>query len=137
VIVVFDSNIWVSALRFGGVPMAALRTAFVRHTIASCEEIEAEVVGVLHLKFGWDSESTAKTLKGYLDGSLPVQLSGSLQNVCRDPNDEMVLECASIAGATHIVSGDKDLISLKTYSGISIITAREYLDQFGKAPALT
>jgi putative PIN family toxin of toxin-antitoxin system len=136
VIVVFDSNIWISALRFGGIPMTALRAAFVRHTIASCEEIETEVVRVLNTKFGWDSESAAKTLKGYLDGSLRVQLSGSIQNVCRDPNDDMVLECALVAGATHIVSGDKDLISLKTYSGISILTAREYIEQFGKAPAL-
>jgi predicted nucleic acid-binding protein len=38
--------------------------------------------------------SAAKTLKGYLDGSLQVQISGNLQNVCRDPNDDMVLECA-------------------------------------------
>jgi predicted nucleic acid-binding protein len=48
----------------------------------------------------------------------------------------MVLECALVAGAAHIVSGDKDLLSLKSYSGISILTAREYLDQFGKAPSL-
>lgn len=80
--------------------------------------------------------SAAKTLKGYLDGSLQVQISGNLQNVCRDPNDDMVLECALVAGATHIVSGDKDLISLKTYSGISILTARECIEQFGNAPAL-
>ncbi len=75
-------------------------------------------------------------MKGYLDGSLRVQLSGSLQDVCRDPNDDMVLECALLAGATHIVSGDKDLVSLKVYSGISIVTAREYLERFGKAPTL-
>ena len=135
-LIVFDSNIWISALRFGGVPMAALRTAFVHHTIASCEEIETEVVRVLNAKFGWDSVSAAKTLKGYLNGSLQVQISGSLQNVCRDRNDNMVLECALVAGATHIVSGDKDLISLKTYSGISILTARECIEQFGNAPAL-
>ena len=136
-IVVFDSNIWVSALRFGGVPMAALRTAFVRHTIASCEEIEAEVVRVLNLKFDWDSVSATKTMNGYLDGSLRVQVTARLQNVCRDPFDDMVLECALVAGAAHIVSGDKDLLSLRSYSGISILTAREFLERFGKAPTLS
>jgi putative PIN family toxin of toxin-antitoxin system len=116
--------------------MAALRTAFVQHTIASCEEIEAEVVRMLNAKFGWDSMSAAKTMNGYLNGSLRVQISGSLQDVCRDPNDNMVLECALVAGAAHIVSGDKDLLSLKIYLGISILTAREYLERFGKAPTL-
>ena len=43
----------------------------------------------------------------------------------------MVLECALVAGASFIVSGDRDLLVLKTYSGISIMTAREYLDQPG------
>jgi putative PIN family toxin of toxin-antitoxin system len=116
--------------------MAALRTAFVQHTIASCEEIEAEVVRVLYAKFGWDSVSAAKTMNGYLDGSLRIQITGRLRNICRDPNDDMVLECALVAGAAHIVSGDKDLLSLKIYSGISILTAREYLERFGKAPTL-
>jgi putative PIN family toxin of toxin-antitoxin system len=136
VTVVFDSNIWISALRFGGIPMAALSSAFVHHTIASCDEIESEVVRALNAKFGWDSANAAKIMNGYLDGSLRVQITGSLQDVCRDANDDMVLECALVAGAAHIVSGDKDLLSLKSYSGISILTAREYLDQFGKAPSL-
>jgi predicted nucleic acid-binding protein len=42
----------------------------------------------------------------------------------------MVLECALIGGAELIVSGDKDLLTLKAYSGISIITPRAYLDLF-------
>jgi putative PIN family toxin of toxin-antitoxin system len=116
--------------------MAALSSAFVHHTIASCDEIESEVVRALNAKFGWDSANAAKIMNGYLDGSLRVQITGSLQDVCRDANDDMVLECALVAGAAHIVSGDKDLLSLKSYSGISILTAREYLDQFGKAPSL-
>jgi putative PIN family toxin of toxin-antitoxin system len=136
VTIVLDSNLWISALRFGGIPVAALRTAFVQHTIASCEEIEAEVVRVLNAKFGWDSLSAANTMNGYLNGSLRVQISGSLQDVCRDRNDNMVLECALVAGAAHIVSGDKDLLSLKIYSGISILTAREYIELFGKGAAL-
>lgn len=39
----------------------------------------------------------------------------------------MVLECAIVAGAEIIVSGDKDLLVLNPYEGIRILTAAEFL----------
>jgi len=126
-IVVFDSNIWISALRFGGIPMAALRSAYLNHTIACCDEIEAEVLRVLKVKFGWNVESAAIMMSRYLDGGPRISISGTLKNVCRDPNDDMVVECALIAKAQVIVSGDKDLLALGAYSGISILTPAAYL----------
>ncbi len=72
----------------------------------------------------------------YADSARFIQISGNLIGVCRDPKDGIVLECAIVAGATHIVSGDKDLISLNTYSGISILTPREFLELFGRAPTV-
>jgi predicted nucleic acid-binding protein len=36
-----------------------------------------------------------------------------------------VLACAIAANAQFIVSGDRDLLSLKTYRGITIVSAAE------------
>ena len=47
--------------------------------------------------------------------------------ICRDPKDDMFLECAASCGAKYIVSGDDDLLSLQEMEGIQIITAKEYL----------
>jgi predicted nucleic acid-binding protein len=55
---------------------------------------------------------------------------GSVKNICRDPNDDMVLECAVRAGAKAIVTGDKDLLTLGEYEGIRIVTPRTFLDEF-------
>jgi predicted nucleic acid-binding protein len=41
----------------------------------------------------------------------------------------MVLECAVLSGAQTIVSGDKDLLALRTYQGIRIITPVQYLSR--------
>jgi putative PIN family toxin of toxin-antitoxin system len=41
--------------------------------------------------------------------------------VCRDLKDNKFLECAESIRAHYIISGDKDLLSLKEYNGISII----------------
>jgi predicted nucleic acid-binding protein len=49
----------------------------------------------------------------------------------RDPDDLILLECAKAAGAEAIITGDKDLLTLKKYEGIPIITAREALEKLG------
>jgi len=44
-----------------------------------------------------------------------------------DPDDNRVLECAVTARADVIISGDKHLLKLQTYSGIDIMSARDFL----------
>lgn len=48
--------------------------------------------------------------------------------VCRDPDDDAVLALGCAAQADIIVSGDDDLLVLKTYQGIRIVTPAEALD---------
>jgi predicted nucleic acid-binding protein len=48
-------------------------------------------------------------------------------HICRDPKDDMFLECAALAGADVLVTGDKDLLSLGTYGSTKIITPLEYV----------
>ena len=45
----------------------------------------------------------------------------------RDPDDVHVLACAVSAKADAIVTGDKDLLTLKSFEGIPIIDAAEAL----------
>jgi predicted nucleic acid-binding protein len=42
-------------------------------------------------------------------------------NVCRDEADNRVLECALDGSADSIVTGDNDLLDLKTFKGIRIV----------------
>jgi putative PIN family toxin of toxin-antitoxin system len=52
-----------------------------------------------------------------------------------DPDDDHVLACAFAAQADLIVSGDSDLLNLKSYHGIPIVAAAEALERI--APART
>ena len=47
--------------------------------------------------------------------------------VTRDPDDDHVLACALAAQANLIVSGDKDLLDLREYQGIPILTTADAL----------
>ena len=48
----------------------------------------------------------------------------AVPRVCRDPHDDMFLSAALAGGADAIVSEDRDLLSLKTYEGITICAAQ-------------
>lgn len=65
---------------------------------------------------------------GLLDCALVVSDLPAIAPVCRDPNDDHVLAAAVAADADYIVTGDADLLALRTYQGIQIVTVREFLD---------
>lgn len=51
---------------------------------------------------------------------VPVQIPPTIQN---DPADDQVLAVAVASSADVIVSGDADLLNLKSFQGIDILTA--------------
>jgi putative PIN family toxin of toxin-antitoxin system len=128
VIVVLDSGIWISAMHFGGTPLRALERALAVDQLAYCDEIRTEVIRVLTDKLGWEKTRATTSLRLYLRGALRTMVKGELHGVCRDPNDDMVFECAVTARARVIVSGDKDLLTVKDYRNIRILSARQYVD---------
>jgi putative PIN family toxin of toxin-antitoxin system len=56
-----------------------------------------------------------------------VPYLGTIKGVCRDTDDEKILECAVLGDVDFIISGDSDLLSLEEFRGIPILTASEYL----------
>ncbi len=52
--------------------------------------------------------------------------------ICRDPDDNKFIECAVDSRAIYIVSGDKDLLDIKKYKDIKILTAKEFCDMYIK-----
>ncbi|MCB1863728.1 MAG: putative toxin-antitoxin system toxin component, PIN family, partial [Gammaproteobacteria bacterium] len=49
-------------------------------------------------------------------------------HVCRDPKDDKFLELAINGQASHIVTGDQDLLVLHPFHNIQIITPANYLE---------
>jgi len=46
--------------------------------------------------------------------------------VVADPDDDVFLRCAVVAGAACVVSGDRHLLDLGGYAGIPILTVRDF-----------
>ncbi|MEW6681830.1 MAG: putative toxin-antitoxin system toxin component, PIN family [Nitrospirota bacterium] len=59
-----------------------------------------------------------------------LQVVGNVQEpVCRDPDDDAILVCAVEGHGRYLITGDHDLLVLKEYRGIRILTARHYLER--------
>ena len=126
--VVFDTNVLVSALVFpGGRGEAALqRIVEERDELIVSKPILDELLGILARKFARDAEQLAHVAVFISELGRTVKPRGKIRMLKDDP-DNRILECA-IAGDAHaIVTGDKQLLDLKEYRGVRLLTLREYL----------
>ena len=93
-----------------------------------------ELAEKLELKLGFSPEQAVETLADYLGFLRVVAIPKLLHALLRDPDDNMVLECAVGGNAQYIVTGDKDLLVLKTFRGVQIPRASEFLKVPAKTP---
>jgi putative PIN family toxin of toxin-antitoxin system len=129
-IVVLDTNVWISALQFSrqdGTVYRALERAIGVDTIAICPEMEEEIERTLRERFSWPSSRIDAVLPAMLGNAISVTISGTVK-ICRDPKDDMILECSERANARVIVTGDKDLLALESYKLSRIVNPASYLE---------
>ena len=126
--VVFDTNILVAALVFpgGGGEAAVRRILDEQDQLVLSKPILDELLGVLARKFSRDAEELARAALFLSDLSLAVRPRKRL-HVVKDEPDNRVLECAVASRADVIVTGDKNLLELREYRGVRIVSLREYL----------
>ncbi|MBI5438312.1 MAG: putative toxin-antitoxin system toxin component, PIN family [Nitrosomonadales bacterium] len=74
--------------------------------------------------------TAAQMLRNYQRLSTTVTARQLAQQVSRDADDDSVLACALAAQVDLIVSGDADLLVLKQFQGIRIVTAAQALKSF-------
>lgn len=126
---VLDTNVLISAYVFpGGTPEAAYRLALEgRLEIGTSRTLLAEFGRVLDGKFGWIPDRVEAAVGQLTRIAVVVEPSDAVQVVTADPADDRVLEAARAFGADVIVSGDRHLLDLGTWSGIEILSPADFL----------
>jgi putative PIN family toxin of toxin-antitoxin system len=128
---VFDTNVLISAFLFPtSTPRRAVDFALDYGKLLISLPLLRELYGVLQYpKF--DDYATPAQRMQFVDllttvGTLTT-ITAQFQ-VARDPKDNLVLELAVSGGASVIVSGDSDLLTLGRYDSIPIRTPAQFLD---------
>lgn len=127
--VVADTNIYISALEFGGTPERFLRLAEAGgFQLVLSDAIMTELAKVLRSdKFRWPEEEIAKARRQIARFTERVAPTETLDIVKADPPDNRILECAAEAQADYIVSGDKHLLRLKQFGNAPIVKVADFM----------
>lgn len=138
---VVDASILVSAFLFpGSVPGRVLKLAadgvFVMHlSPILIEETRRSLCSArLRKSYGHDDGDVLPWTNDL--GGMGKVFSGSLPEigaVCRDADDDHVIATAVAVGAEVIVTGDRDLLTLRQFRSIRMLTARAFLDEISPA----
>jgi putative PIN family toxin of toxin-antitoxin system len=126
--VVFDTNIYISAF---AIPGSSAEQAY-RPAISGSFKlftsiaILTELANTLRSKFDWSEEKTRQLLRSLANVATVLKTQPHL-HVLRDEADNRILECAHLARADAIVTGDRHLLSLGLFEDIPIIKLVDFL----------
>ena len=144
VVAVVDTSVLVSAfLNPGGFPARVLAAAQRRRfTLVTSAPLLEELREVLSRPRLTRARNTTPAdadvfVQSIADAASQVPVSDTLQ-LCRDPDDDVLLETAIVGGATHIVSRDEDitrdleLLAQLEKRGIKAMTVSRFLAEVGE-----
>ena len=134
--IVIDSNVFVSSFFWKGNPRKIFdRVLDGYDELIITDEIISEIKYVMSKeKFDASTHEIEDYLKIIENNSQKITYDYKDNNISRDPDDDKILQCGIEGKVGFIISGDKDLLVLKEYSGIKILSPREYLEIVEKSP---
>lgn len=131
--VVVDTNVLVSGIVFRGNPHQILQAVIDRRIQAiSSKTLLAELTEILSKKMDY-SPDKIRQITDQLEDLIEIVQPEKIIEVCRDTDDNRVLEAAAAGKSDFIVTGDKDLLVLKKYKTIRILTPAEFVDHISIA----
>ena len=135
--VVFDTNVVLSGILWGGKPQLALEAIQQGYaTLVGSEALLAELESVLsRAKFAPKLAEASRTVpqlieryRAMIEIIIPADVGRVIPN---DPKDDMVIACAVGGNVDIIASGDRHLLGLGQYADIRIITVDDFLNEIG------
>lgn len=125
--VVIDTNVWLSALYFSGNPAKVVHLAEEKKIVSLTSEfILDELKEKMVIDFHTPTFAAYATISYIQSISEAVPTKG-IDFGLRDEDDNLVLETAISGRCQFLITGDKDLLSLKEYNGIKVVTPTQFL----------
>ena len=129
--IVFDSNIYISAFVLPGSQAERAITKVIEDNaqLIISKDIVSEILRILSTKFNRDKEALSRTALYLSDIARTVKPARKIK-ILKDDPDNRILECAVTGRAGIIVTGDKNILKLKIYEEVKIVSLKEFLERY-------
>lgn len=126
--VVFDTNIFISAFVIpgGNAEKAYLEAVRGSFELLTSVAILTEMANTLGSKFVWTDHKIQQLLRAISKTATVLKTQPHIHDLEDEP-DNRILECAVMANADWIVTGDKHLLILQEFRDISIVKLADFL----------
>ncbi|MCL2844051.1 MAG: putative toxin-antitoxin system toxin component, PIN family [Chitinivibrionia bacterium] len=132
--IVIDTNVIASGIFFSGLPNQLLRLVIERKILAT---VSNEIINEYHKTFNYllnDKNRVPKeniSVNSIVKKMKKISIKSDIK-ASRDPNDDMFINCAIDGKCKYIVSSDKDLLDIKSFENVEILTVREFMNEYNK-----
>lgn len=132
--VVFDTNVWLSAVFWDGEASKLVKKSINNKTeILISKDILSEVVYILNSEQKFQNflenrkQSIENIVKGIILVSNLIEVRTKLELIKEHPKDNIILELAFDGKADFIVSYDKHILNMLEFREIKILTPEEFM----------
>ena len=129
---VLDTNVIIAAFAAHGLCSEVFEVCLTGHTIVISEHILSEVERVLIKKIHLPRNITASIMVYLRDVAEIFEPQVIEDSACRDIEDRKIIGTAVSGDAQLIITGDDDLLTLKKFMKIDMVTPREFWNRLRK-----
>jgi uncharacterized protein len=127
--VLLDTNVLASAVATRGLCADVLREVLARHELLVCPQIVSELRRILRDKFRTPSQLIGDLVTMLQQDAISCTPGDLPELDLKDKDDLGILAAARSGGAQFIVTGDRELQNLGQFSGVKIISPRQFWEQ--------
>ncbi|PKL39005.1 MAG: putative toxin-antitoxin system toxin component, PIN family [Spirochaetae bacterium HGW-Spirochaetae-1] len=134
--IVLDSNIIIAAFSTRGMCSAVFELSVEKYEVLISTQILGEVTKNLEKKFKMPDRNIRQIVDYLKEFCILSEYTRIPESVSRDKDDDGIISLAYHNAAKFIVTGDKDLLMIKKYKAVQIVTPREFWETAKKDKSL-
>jgi hypothetical protein len=124
--VVLDTNVIIASFATRGLCHAVFELCLDRFEIVISSFLIEEVETNLFKKLRLPHPLVREITELLSENARTIEIDAIPQDVCEDPDDARMLALAQKSEAAYLITGDKELLAIKEFCSIKIISPRQF-----------